>query len=313
MAITGIGQRLKTICYLVNSGQVSSLPTFCEDGKYDCNFMIPVFADDTANELRNDKSSILGVFQSWVLSAEFILQKNESSVWIDKDTIIDDTYGEFYDIGDFESQPYYAGVVIYWANVLSAFSVGEYRLKITETNPLGENITYSKTFCLKEYGCDVNNSVRIEWYNNYGLGDINNDTLIVDFTGMNWYNQIRLPHSIFAYPRLEYTLEEIQFTNGKFQDVTNKQEQTYTLKIGAIPAWLHHTLGTYCFQAAEAFITDYSNNNPEEIIGKSCKLKSTYAPRWKQLNKCAPVTLELKPTYNRREQWKCLTNSSFST
>ncbi len=305
-----VGQRLFKVFTLVNSGETLSLPTFCEDGKFDCNFMIPVFADDGGLELRNDKSSLLAMFQDWVVSATFVIQKNIANVWTDQATITDSSYGEYYDIGDITEQPYYAGIVIYWANVLAAFGSGEYRIKLTEVNDFTTNITYSKPYCLKEYGCAIDNSVRIEWYNNFGLGDISDDTSIVDFTGTNWYNQVRIPQSIFHYISSDYTEEEIQFTNGKFQDVKNVQSERYQLVLGGLPMWMHRILKTYCFQSGEVYITDYSNNAPEEIIGKAVKIASSYPPRPKKSSACWPVTLEFKPTYNRYEQWKCLPSNA---
>lgn len=307
---TNIGQRLMKVFTLVNSGDITSLPAFCDDGRFDCNFMIPAYAYSGDDDLKNDKFSFLIMGKDWTTDIEFIIQKNVANVWTDQATITDDTYGEYYAMGYFSSKTKYSGVVIYWKDVLLAFGAGEYRIKSTEINPLGEDILYSKTSCLKEWVCTPENTVRLEWYNNKGIGDIDNDRNVLDFSDLNWYNQVRIPSSVFGYPKSTYEEEEIQYQNGQRQDVTSIQEETYTLQLGPIPAWLHNIIKTLAFQSGTLEITDYSPNNPQELIKKSVKRTSAYEPRWIKGSKCAPVTVELKPTYNRLEIDRCYSSSS---
>lgn len=305
MAITGIGQRTTKNFKLVNSGTVTTLPGFCEDGKFDCGFVMPAFADGSTDDLKNDKYSLLVLGQDWVTAIEFVIQKNISSVWVDQDTIINNTYGEYYEMGYYTNNEKYSGVVLYWKEILSAFGVGEYRLKVTQTTPLGDNISYSKPTCLKEYSCDVQNSVRIEWYMNKGIGDPFNDREILDYSDTNWYYQVRIPKSFFGYPKSSYESEQIQYTNGMIEDIVSKEDEKYVLKLGSIPAWLHRTIKSMAFQADNLYITDYSPNNPEEFIQKAVKKASSYEPRYTTGSKCAPVTVELKPAFNRLEKFRC--------
>jgi hypothetical protein len=84
------------------------------------------------------------------------------------------------------------------------------------------------------------------------------------------------------------------------------QEETYQLTLGSLPAWVHDIVKTYACMSGSLRITDYSQNNPQKIIEKAVKLTSGYDPRWNKQNKCAPVTLEFKPTFNRLETFRCI-------
>jgi hypothetical protein len=304
MAIIDIGQRIKQTFSLVDSG---TAPTFteCENNIFDCGFMMPVFAGGTG-DLENDKSSILAMFQAWTTAAVFTIQKEEGGPYKDKATF-SNSYGTLYPLGFSTSKPKYTGILIEWEKVLAAFGEGVYRIEIKETNTLGDKLHYSKPYCLKTWNCELtNNTVRLEWENNRGIGDIENDRNILDFANINWYAQLRLPQSIFGYPLSTYEVSEIQYNNGQQEDYKNVQEEKYTLTTGQLPAWVHDIIKTYACQSQTLRVTDYSNNNPQMLIEKSVKLTSAYEPRWSRQSKCASVTLEFKPRFNRLETFYCI-------
>lgn len=314
----GIGQRTMKVFSLSISEPPPELPAFCDDGKYDCGFVLPVFADGSDDDLKNDKTGFHCLGENWVSDIEFVLQKSVADVWTDVATITDDTYGTYSPMGTYTSKPKYAQMIIDWKEVLADLGEGQYRMKITETIPIGENITYSKPVCLKEYICMPNNSVRLEWWMNRGIGSIENDRRVLDFSDVNFYYQFRIPGSFFGYAKSEYEEEEIQYTTGKRDDVVSRQEEKYTLKMTGygkgLPAWLHNIIKTYAFQSGTLLITDYSANNPQEYVQKAVKRASSYEPRYTPYSKCAPVTVELKPTYNRLERFRCLPDDdSFTT
>lgn len=301
-----IGQRVKKVFTLAKTQVTVTFPGFCENGKFDCHFMLPAYANGSTDDLQNDKFALLILAQDWTTAVEFILQKNELNVWVDKATITNNTYGEYRAQGYYTKKPKYSSVTLYWKNVLAAFGIGEYRIQVTQTTPLGDEVSFSKPVCLREYTCTPDNTIRLEWWNNKGIGDIENDREILDYTGTNFYYQIRIPYSFFGYPKSEYTEDEIQYENGQFDDVVSVQSETYILKIGSSPAWLHNVIKTLAFQSGTLQITDYSNNNPHVIIRKRVKRTSGFEPRYTPGSRCAPVTAELKPTYNRLEIYPCL-------
>lgn len=303
MPITEIGQRWTKVFPLVKAKLLATVP-ICDDGKFDCNYYSLVFADNTGDDLKNDKNSFFRQFQSWTTGCDFIIQKDINDVWTDMATITDDTYGEYYPLGTFTLQPYSTYFTIYWELVYNDINMGEgdYRIKMIETNQIGTETTYSYTYCLTTYNCDLaDNTIRLEWYNNKIIGDVSDDKATVDFRDINLYNQYRVSSSFFGHPKSSYKEEFTEYSNGEIQKYKDEQEITYILKIGNTPAWVHDFIKNYMLQADNCFITDYSTNNPETIVQKQVKRKSGFEPKWINTSKCAPVTLEFTPKFNRLE------------
>jgi hypothetical protein len=305
MSLINIGQRSRLLCYKIGNGSAAEFPE-CDDGLFDCGFVIPQFADGSSDDLKNDKASILMPFEQWTTAVDFTIQKLVGGNWTDMDPFDDNTYGEFYDIGDLPSKPKYAGIIIYWKLILAVFLEGSYRIKIEETNAMGSVTSYSREYCLKNYNCgEADNSVRLEWWLNNAIGDPDNDTKIIDYADLNWYSQIRLPMSVFGYPKSTDEIDEIQYTNGVWEDITNIKTPKFSMTVGAIPAWCHNILEYYALRAGKLLITDYCLHNPARFIQKSVKLVSSYEPRWNRPHLCAPITLEFSPRINRLEKFRC--------
>lgn len=301
-----IGQRTMKVFTLAPSGEPPGVFGFCDDGRFDCDFMLHVYANGSTNKFQNDKSSLLVLATNFITTIEFAIEKKIGTIYVEQAIITDNSYGEYYAQGDFASKPDYSGIIIYWSLILTAFGVGEYRIKTTQTNSLGDQISYSKPYCLKEYVCAPENTVRLEWWLNNGIGNIDNDREVLDFADLNWYNQIRIPKSIFGYPTSTYEIEQVHYSNGEFEDITNVQTEKYQLISGPMPAWVHNLIKTYAMQGDDLQITDYSPNNPQEIREKRVKIVSAYEPRWTRGSKCAPVTIELEPSFNNLEKDRCL-------
>lgn len=309
MPIINLGQKGKATFNVVKVGKPKGLNIAgCEPITiYDCNYITPVLANNTGNDLENDRSSFLGMFQDWTTSAIFVIQKKTGTTFIDKGTVNDNSYGEWFPQNSFKKKPKYAGFIANWSLILAAWGEGIYRVKITEFNPLNlsgkEN--FSMEFCLKQFSCfNWENTVRLEWYSNYEIGNINDDKDILDFADINWFNQLRIPNSIFGYPKSSYETQENQHTNGEFEPVTDVQTELYQLTIGLSPAYIHDIIKTYALMSSKLSITDYSSNNPQGIYYKDVKKKSGFEPRWGKQRKCAPVTIELEPRFNNLETFR---------
>jgi hypothetical protein len=247
---TNIGQRITKNFTLVNSGVSTSFPLFCED-KFDCNFKIPVYANTSGLDLENDKSGVHILGKTWLTGVVYKIQKSVGGSWVTQATIADQTYGEWYDLGSKPDYPKYSGVVIYWSVVLAAFGTGGYRIQAIKTIPIGNQTVNSQEYCLNTLNCLPDTTVRLEWYMNKGIGDIDSDRDVLNYGDTNSYYQVRLPLSFFGYPRSEYETEEIQYSNGMFENITDVQSETYTLKIGGIPAWLHNIIKTYALASGK--------------------------------------------------------------
>jgi hypothetical protein len=309
--ITDVGQKWKETFELVSSGAglSSPIPEGCDTNTlYDCQYQNVVLANDTGEDIQNDKTPFWGLFQNWTTSAVFTLQKKTGGTFIDKATLNNSDYGVFSPMGTFTDFPKYTGYTIHWSDVLDEFNEGIYRVKVVEINPLNPSgkTSFSVEYCLKTFNCNTwENTVRLEWYSNGKLGNINDDKEVLNFGTLNLYNQLRVSKSIFGYPKSTYEEEEIQYTNGEFERVKYVQTEKYTLDIGRSPSYIHDIIKTYAIMGDNLMLTDYSSNNPATFVQKAVRLKSGYEPRWSKQNKCAPVTIELEPTNNRLEIDKC--------
>jgi hypothetical protein len=208
-------------------------------------------------------------------------------------------------MGTYSAIPKFSSILIHWNLIYAAWGLGKYRIKIEETTPTGTVTTYSKPYCLTLWTCNLHNSVRLEAYINKGIGDIDNDRNILNFSTSNHYMQLRLDRSIFGYPTSSYEEEQIQYANGEIDNVADNQEEKYTLLTMPLPAWIHNIIKTYYLQADKLLITDYGKNNPQEIVKKELKRTSGYEPKWNKATKCAIVTVEFKPKWNNLERFLC--------
>jgi hypothetical protein len=309
--ITDSGQKWKETFQLVSSGAglPSPIPEGCGTNTlYDCQYQNVVLANDTGEDIQNDKTPFWALFQSWTTSAVFTLQKKTGGVFVDKATLNNSDYGVFSPMGTFTGFPTYMGYTRHWDAVLDEFNEGIYRLKVVEINPLNPSgkTSFSVEYCLKTFNCNTwENTVRLEWYSNGKLGNINDDKEILNFGKLNLYNQMRVSKSIFGYPKSTYEEEEIQYTNGEYERVKYVQTEKYTLDIGRCPSYIHDIIKTYAIMGNNLMLTDYSSNNPSTFVQKAVRLKSGYEPRWSKQNKCAPVTIELEPRFNRLEIDRC--------
>ncbi len=308
---TGIGQLIYKVFTLVNPTVGSGFPT-CEDNKYDCPYDIPVITDGTTDEFKNDKSDVFKFSALWTTGIVYTIQKllTEPDTYEDK-SVFSTSYGENFPMGTYPAIPKYSSILIYWTLVYGAWGLGKYRIKIEESTPAGTLTSYSKPYCLRLWSCHLHNSVRLEGFINKGIGDIDNDKNILNFSTSNHYMQLRLDKSIFGYPTSTYEVEEIQYPNGQIENVADNQEEKYTLLIGGtygtgVPAWVHNMIKTYYLQADKLLITDYGKNNPQEIVKKEVKRTSAYEPKWTKAHKCATVSVEFKPVYNRLERFRCV-------
>ncbi len=305
MESEGIGNRIYRVFSVATPSPDSGFP-FCEDNKFDCKFVLPAITDGTDDEFKNDKFPLLIMSEIRIQNIQYVLQKKDSGgVWQNQTIINDNDYGEFYPLGNWSDRPSYSGFVLYWTLVYAAFGLGDYRVEVTETLPGAAKVSYTKPICLRLWTCNLHNSVRLESYLNKKIGDIDNDREVKDFADINWYSQIRLPNSIFGYPKSTYQEEQSQYPNGEILNIQDNQEERYELLTDLLPAWVHNIVKTYFLQADSLFITDYGKNNPQEIVKKQVMRTSAYEPNWNKSNKCAFVVVEFKPTFNRLERFLC--------
>lgn len=281
-----------------------------------CCYDLPVFAELVfTNEFNNDKSSYIQFYSVAFSDVLLELEKFENGSWLKVADLNNDTYGTYYAFGFFENnqQEKAAGYKIEWSSVLSGLGTGKYRIKTVETNIFGTTNKYSLEWSLKIYNPNiVNKTTRISWWIRGITGDSNNDKSIRDFGNLNWFNEIRLPKSLFWATTSEYEKEYVKYKNGSQVWIKDERVRSYKFELNAAPNYIHELLSGEVFQADTIMITDYNNNNPSqkqdcspELIEKFVKLSSSYEPKWNYGNKYASVELTFNNEYQNFVRKRC--------
>lgn len=272
-----MGEELRQVAVLTNS---SSSPTSCLRREPPCPYDLKVFASSTStNPLENDKSDFLYYGDPLVSNIQFTLQKNlqncSSGEWIDKVTISNSSYGQYFPFGksldflntDFtdEFNKKYTGLQLNWKQVLADFGVGFYRMKITytDTGSATTEVIDNRKFCLSEYSCNLaDKTVRIETTNIGLRGSLSDRLNYIDYS-TGWNGQIRL-EGILRYRESIYASEYTQYGQGQFNALKpyiDEQKPKFTLSLKQIPGWMQWYVSTNILQADAILVTDYNLAN----------------------------------------------------
>jgi len=295
----------------------TDVPSFSQK---ECCFELPVFADLTAPDdiYRNDKHSLIGKYDSSFFGLVTIfIQKYVGGSWVDQVEIVDDTYGTNYSYGTLISSDgrlNYVGFVADFNLILDGFGEGSYRFRYKEIDfSTNETETiYPFEFCLKTYNENlVDCSVRFETYTKGIIGDVDSDLDVWDFIQVaqvlpsGWFNQWRLPKSIFGANKSSYERDFIRYSNGQEVWLQDEQVESYVWNGGFYPAILHDYIKTNILQADTILVSDYNSNNPNVIKNKSVNAASSYEPNWQYNNKKAFVDVEFIQEYQNRLKKRC--------
>lgn len=194
----------------------------------------------------------------------------------------------------------YVGYKVEWYKVLDLYGAGTYKFELVVTDPLlGNGSIFSFDFKLCVYRDFLaETTIRLQWWQNGTIGSIADDKKTVDYLGLNWVNQIRLP-GFFGFPTAEYTKETIQYTNGAREWTFDEQEPIYMLKTKPFPAQIHNLFRISIMQSDRCIITDYNSRNAEKYVNKEIMFQTEYKPTWRPLmSKLAPIELAVKQRYN---------------
>lgn len=266
------------------------------------NFYLPVFAEEAiTNDLYNDKHSVIWFFDELFTEAHIFLQKKTGGSYIDVAEITDNTYGTFYELGFFINKfgESAIGVQIDWQKILTEEDTGVYRFKVTAVKSIGTfEPEYSFEFRLLKYSAArADQTVRVEWYRNGVLGDRSIDQKLNDYGVLNWYNQIRLPFTIFGFDTNEQVSEYVKYPNGANDWIQDSAVRELTLQIDRLPAAIHTFVEVDIMLAGYQIITDYNTQAPTKNVNRRVVPTSGYKPEYQQGTDLAPCTVTFKPYY----------------
>jgi hypothetical protein len=223
---------------------------------------------------------------------------------LEKDGVIvaaltDDTYGLYG--GNLRAKDNYkpVGYGIDWKTVLTAFGVGEYRVKFD----YGIGAVYSRPYDLVQYYDHLaDGSVRIDFYRDSVIGSAN-QRVTRDFSGINWFDQMRFCNSTFGEREAPITIEESRYNSGYQRTVGKKFREEYTFTARSLSIEDHAILLYDILQSDDIVINLY---NSRDYTGGYTDLAVEVDGSYKPSNKFNPsVTLKFKDKFdNRRKRYE---------
>lgn len=236
-----------------------SLPTVIDKGDYCwCSKFCPpsqmVFAGVT--DKTNDKSSFIFKVEGQADTVVIKLWKAGAEIA----TLNDTTYGTYYNDTN-ESDQIYFGYLVNWKLVYDAFGAGEYQVKSTVTilsQPFSYESGIFQLYLWNEMAADQ--TVRIETYQNGYT-----ESAEINFTGMNWYNQVRLDG--------DFKLRQPEFISKNYLDTTRTRNQiqdqvtdVLTLELLGLSDEQSNQVVYSDILANRIIITDYNLDNDRRYV-----------------------------------------------
>lgn len=217
-----------------------------------CQYIERVFASQSPNNewYKNDMNEFL--FKRFVSGDTVAIELYKDDIKIED--LNTNTFGTFFN--GFPSgtpeQQLYVGYLLEWEKVQAIHGNGIYQVKV-QLNIIGSASTYeSRLFSLLTYGDrEANATVRIESYQN---GNIFGSQF--DFTGLNWYQSLRIPGRFgLTAPILE--TDNYLNSNKENRQITAKVSREWELITGLINYEVASTILYNKLIANKLLITDY--------------------------------------------------------
>lgn len=300
MAING--QSIKQDFYILNTTSESSNSGIVPNNANMCCFELPALAELSFTDIhKNDKHSVIWFYNELVPTANIYLQKQIAGTYQDVATITDNTYGIFSPFGFYidKYNQKAIGFQIDWALILASKGQGVYRFRSQGTPSIGSAINnYGFDFKLQIYtDLRADSTVRSQWNRNGVLGSKTSDSSVDDYGILNWFNQIRIPLSIFGFPQSNIVRNNVKYQNGAQIWLQDEQIEELSWKIDSLPAEVLRFLQVDMLQSGKITITDYNSTNPVVTIDRDFICTSNFSPNWTANAPNADVTLTFAPYY----------------
>ncbi len=292
------GQAIKETIYILRTPAEVVTTLQDQPNPSGCDFFLPALAQyEPVGDLFNDHHSVIWFFDELCSDVKIFLQKDRE----DLTELTDDTYGTFYEYGFFTNKfgEKAIGYKIDWSTVLNEHGPGAYRIRNEATRAIGAfDDQYSFEFNLQVYTqARANNTVRVEWNRSGVLGNRLSDERVDDFGTLNWFNQIRIPNSMFGFDSSELTEDYVKYPNGENVWIGDSQTEELTWNIYALPNYVHRFLQVDFMQAGKMKVTDYNKLAPTTTLNRWVVPTGGYKPEWIVGTINANVALTFKPYF----------------
>lgn len=251
----------------------------------DCCWPIPQFVDtdDPTDLFKNDVFSWL--FEKNSLQTATITITNETTG--DTDTITDDTYGKYYDFGDFVTRPEVAGFEIDWLDVVDVMGYGTYTIKVEvfNTGPVLSRTDLDLCFEVMPFSCEsAHGTIRFETtQTGYIHNGFDYRGVSVQFTspsGLNfvsadgWKQQLRWYGIMYPDTPNEES-DYIQMSSRIEEQIQQKITDKFKIELHRMKSDFGNHLLNDNFMATEIKVSDYNYNNYEAYRSISVRKVST--------------------------------------
>lgn len=224
-----------------------------------CVHEMLVFGDTAVGAPNHQKDQTSAIFQKLITADTITMELWKNGVKVAD--LNDDTYGTFFDFGDFSGQPFYTGYLLDWTLVLDALGAGTYNI-VAQTNILTvETQIPGQVFRLLPYqDLFANGTVRLDFTLNR-----NNQRSFFDFTDLNWFQSLRIQGKFITdIPEFEVTNYEDRDRNQ--EPIKAQTNPFYILETNFFPAILGKYLVNEGIHADSIICTDYNALNFENIL-----------------------------------------------
>jgi len=280
----------------------------------ECKFTLPVFAypTDIADTWRNDfTSSLLSLSNRYSAPKIFLEKESSCDNWTEITQLTDDTYGTYFPIASIDG---WIGYKVQWHLVNSINGLGCYRLRqeYTDLTDSSTKISYSYKYNLRLFSEVIaDKTTKITYTVNGGLlGDPKDDKNKINYQGITWEREVRLPQSFFGFESSEFAREFTRYLDGGQVHILDDQVETILFNARRLPYSLHRELKTIALQSDIILMSDYNLDNPSTIAGvpydhKRVNCSSSYEPTWNTNNTYAGVNLTFEPYYQNLRRKRC--------
>lgn len=260
---TGVVLIPKTDPGATNAPGGSLACNFCE-----CAYTEYVFADAGGDAWKNDITSFL--FRRYAPGDTVALELWKAGVKVAD--IVNSDYGQFYNFGDFTTQPGYIGWIADWYLISDAFGFGVYSVKAVQNLQGTASTIESRRFRCAPYDDQIaDGTTKLEWWQ---TGNIVGSAF--DYTGLlpdGWRSSIRVPGRLGLKTPL---IETDTYTDSAYRKVQIQDSVTteYTLEARLLPTEIADAINYNAVLGNRIAVTDYSVDGPEPYQQKDVLILS---------------------------------------
>lgn len=206
-----------------------------------------------SNYSYNDFNSFYFKKQTPSDSCYFVLIELSSN---DEYAFNDDTYGQFWDFGDFQTQPNLTVYKVEWRKVLDVLGTGLYQIKKVMTVAGIQFEELSNTFHLEHFSNELaDKTVRLD-----SVMDGKLVHLDVDFKGTGFATSIRT-QGYFGNRNPEYAQDNLVKRNYDTVQISMSQENEYQYQTSLLPVCITEEIYDFMLFGNKLYMNDYNLAN----------------------------------------------------